>query len=76
VKAFPLPKAGTNANLNTAAFDADGRLWFTGQTGIYGRLDPDTGDMDVWNAPKGMGPYGIAATPSGLAGLDGPVMGE
>jgi virginiamycin B lyase len=65
VKAFPLPKAGTNANLNTAAFDTEGRLWFTGQTGIYGRLDPNTGDMDVWNAPKGMGPYGIAATPAG-----------
>jgi virginiamycin B lyase len=65
VKVFPLPKAGTNANLNTAAFDRDGRIWFTGQTGIYGRLDPATGDMDVWNAPKGRGPYGIAATPSG-----------
>jgi virginiamycin B lyase len=64
-KVFPLPKAGTNANLNTAAFDAQGRLWFTGQTGIYGRLDPETGDMDVWNAPKGPGPYGIAATPTG-----------
>jgi len=65
VRVFPLPKAGTNANLNTAAFDAQGRLWFTGQAGIYGRLDPETGDMDVWNAPKGAGPYGIAATPSG-----------
>jgi virginiamycin B lyase len=64
-KVFPLPKAGTNANLNTAAFDAKGRLWFTGQAGIYGRLDPETGDMDVWNAPKGPGPYGITATPSG-----------
>ena len=65
VTVFPLPKAGTNANLNTAAFDVKGRLWFTGQTGIYGRLDPKSGDMDVWNAPKGPGPYGIAATPSG-----------
>ena len=65
VKLFPLPKAGTNANLNTAAFDGKGRLWFTGQTGIYGRLDPQTGEMDVWNAPKGKGPYGITATRSG-----------
>jgi virginiamycin B lyase len=65
VNVFPLPKAGTNANLNTAAFDHEGRIWFTGQAGIYGRLDPKTGDMDVWNAPKGMGPYGIAATPTG-----------
>ena len=65
VRNFPLPKAGTNANLNTAAFDREGRLWFTGQTGIYGRLDPKTGKMDVWNAPKGKGPYGITATPKG-----------
>lgn len=65
VDVFPLPKAGTNANLNTAAFDREGRIWFTGQTGIYGRLDPKTEEMDVWNAPKGAGPYGITATPSG-----------
>jgi streptogramin lyase len=30
-------------NLNTAAFDASGTLWFTGQGGVYGRLDPATG---------------------------------
>lgn len=65
VRVFPLPKAGTNANLNTAAFDEKGHLWFTGQTGIYGRLNPETEEMDVWNAPKGKGPYGIAATRSG-----------
>jgi virginiamycin B lyase len=65
ITVFPLPKAGTNANLNTAAFDGKGRIWFTGQTGIYGRLDPATGEMNVWNAPKGTGPYGIAATPLG-----------
>ena len=65
VKVFPLPKAATNANLNTPAFDGQGRIWFTGQTGIYGRLDPQTAQMDVWKAPKGRGPYGIAATPSG-----------
>ena len=49
----------------TAAFDGQGRIWFTGQTGIYGRLDPATGKMDVWDAPRGVGPYGITATPSG-----------
>src|SRR3546814_7755975 len=40
-------------------------LWFTGQNGIYGRVDPDTGKVDVWDAPRGRGPYGIATTPSG-----------
>ena len=31
----------------------------TGQAGIYGRLDPRSGEMRVWDAPKGRGPYGI-----------------
>ena len=65
VKTWPLPKDRADANLNTAAFDGKGRIWFTGQAGIYGRLDPATGDMQVWDAPRGLGPYGIAATPSG-----------
>jgi virginiamycin B lyase len=65
VKVWPLPKAGINANLNTAALDGKGRIWFTGQAGIYGRLDPKTDAMDVWDAPKGVGPYGITATPQG-----------
>jgi virginiamycin B lyase len=65
VKTWPLPKGGTNANLNTPAFDGSGRIWFTGQTGIYGRLDPESGEMRVWDAPKGVGPYGITATPKG-----------
>lgn len=65
VEVFPLPDDASNANMNTAAFDGEGRVWFTGQTGFYGRLDPKTGKMDVWKSPKGRGPYGIAATPSG-----------
>jgi virginiamycin B lyase len=65
VRVFPLPDSASNANLNTAAFDGEGRVWFTGQTGFYGRLDPETAKMDVWESPKGRGPYGIAATPSG-----------
>src|SRR5215831_3815791 len=62
VKLFPLPNECTRANLNTLAFDKNGIVWFTGQNGIYGRADPRTGRVD---APKGPGPYGIAATPSG-----------
>jgi len=65
VKVWPLPKGQSYANLNTASFDARGRIWFTGQSGIYGRLDPATGAMQVWNAPRGTGPYGIATTPQG-----------
>jgi virginiamycin B lyase len=65
VKAWQLPKEKPYANLNTAAFDGKARIWFTGQSGVYGRLDAKTGEMRVWDAPKGRGPYGITATPRG-----------
>lgn len=65
VQIFPLPDDRRSANLNTAAFDGRGTLWFTGQNGIYGRLNPSSGEMQVFDAPKGRGPYGIAATPAG-----------
>jgi virginiamycin B lyase len=65
VEVFPLPADRPDANLNTAAFDARGQLWFTGQNGVYGRLDPGSGEMAVFDAPRGRGPYGITATPDG-----------
>ena len=65
VRAWPLPRDAGSANLNTLTFDAAGRVWFTGQSGVYGRLEPKTGDVKVWKAPRGRGPYGIATTPSG-----------
>jgi virginiamycin B lyase len=65
VRAFPLPASAGYANLNTATFDRTGVLWFTGQSGIYGRLDPRSGRMRVFRAPLGPGPYGITATPAG-----------
>lgn len=65
VRVFPLPAGSPYANLNTCAFDGDGQLWFTGQSGIVGRLDPASGRVDVKDAPKGRGPYGICSTPAG-----------
>jgi virginiamycin B lyase len=65
VRVFPLPKDFDDANLNTATFDRKGILWFTGQNGVYGRVDPSTGKVDAWKAPKGVGPYGITTTPKG-----------
>lgn len=65
VKSWPLPGNTGYTNLNTATFDKKGRIWFTGQSGIHGRLDPASGKMDVWPSPHGRGPYGIATTPSG-----------
>lgn len=65
VSVFPLPKEFPNANLNTGTFDKKGVYWFTGQNGVYGRVDPATGKTDAWKAPRGVGPYGITSTPSG-----------
>jgi virginiamycin B lyase len=66
VKAWKLPGNTGYANLNTAIFDLKGVHWFTGQSGIYGRLDPRSGEMKVFDAPKGRGPYGIHVTPQGV----------
>jgi virginiamycin B lyase len=74
-----LPEDAGYANLNTATFDGRGVLWFTGQSGIYGRLDPASGVMRVFDAPKGRGPYGITATPDGdfyFASLAGSYIGR
>jgi len=65
VKLFRLPEEFPGANLNTATFDRKGILWFTGQSGVYGRVDPASGKVEAWKAPKGAGPYGITTTPNG-----------
>ena len=76
---FPLPKERRSANLNTATFDHRGMLWFTGQNGVYGWLDPKSGAMAVSDAPRGIGPYGITTTPDGqvfFASLAGGYLGQ
>jgi virginiamycin B lyase len=65
IKIFSLPPDNVDANLNTATFDKTGVLWFTGQNGIYGRLDPTTGQIKTFPSPRGPGPYGITTTPNG-----------
>ncbi|MBA3416401.1 MAG: lyase, partial [Chloroflexia bacterium] len=77
------PLAGENANLNTAVFDAAGVLWFTGQNGVVGRLDPATQPPGIpltpVAAPRGLGPYGIAVTREGevwFASLAGSYLGR
>lgn len=62
---FPLPAGTPWANLNTATFDGDGDLWFTGQAGYVGRVAPRSGQVSVKEAPRGRGPYGICTTPAG-----------
>lgn len=65
VKLFPLPPGTPYTNMNTAAFDGNGVLWWTGQSGYYGSVNPKTGEARVMEAPRGRGPYGITATPGG-----------
>jgi virginiamycin B lyase len=79
VRRFPLPRGNEFANLNTATFDRRGVLWFTGQGGLYGRLDPKVGRVRVFRALGGQGPYGIATTPGGAvyyASLAGSYVGR
>jgi virginiamycin B lyase len=65
VKLYPLPAAFARANLNTLVFDKSGIVWFTGQNGVHGRVDPKSGKVDAWSSPRGRGPYGITVTPAG-----------
>jgi virginiamycin B lyase len=65
VRVFALPQGTPYTNMNTAAFDGNGVLWWTGQSGYYGSVNPKTGEVRVMEAPQGRGPYGITATPTG-----------
>jgi len=65
VRIFHAPADAPDMNLNTATFDKKGMLWFTGQAGYYGRLDPASGKMEIFDAPRGRGPYGICTAPDG-----------
>jgi hypothetical protein len=55
VDRYPLPPERGSANLNTAVFRG-GVLWFTGQAGVLGRLDPKVGRVEVFDARRGPGP--------------------
>ncbi len=79
VQHLPLPSGTPGANLNTATVDRSGVLWFTGQSGIYGRLNPREEQPTTFPAPRGAGPYGITTTPDGTiyyASLAGSYLGR
>jgi virginiamycin B lyase len=65
VRRFDPPAGTPHMNLNTATFDGRGRLWFTGQSGYFGSVDPISGALKVFAAPGGAGPYGICTAPNG-----------
>ena len=74
IRSFGLPAGGASANLQALVFDPAGRLWFTGESGFYGRLDQSLGILQIFKAPRGAGPAGIAAAPDGtvyFASFDG-----
>jgi streptogramin lyase len=64
VTSYPIPASAGDISVHTAVFDHDGVLWFTGQRGYVGRMDPASRSIDVIAAPRGAGPYGITVTPS------------
>lgn len=75
----PFPVERANANLNTPVVALDGSVYFTGQSGIVGRLDPRSGAMTILDAPREVGPYGITKTPTGeiwYASLGGSYLGK
>lgn len=79
IKHYPLPGDIGYANLNTATFAGPSLLWFTGQSGIYGSLDTTSGNLNIYRAPRGYGPYGIHHTPDGevwFASLAGSYIGH
>ena len=65
VRLYRLPQGAPYANLNTCTADHDGNVWFTGQAGVYGKVDVKSGKVQVWDAPRGPGAYGICTTPAG-----------
>jgi virginiamycin B lyase len=65
IDVWKLPADSGYTNLNTGAFALDGTHWFTGQNGIYGKVDPRSRAVTIWQDPEGRGPYGIDATPGG-----------
>ena len=52
---------------HTPVFDQKGTLWFTLQSGMVGRLDPETGEMNIVRTPTANTyPYGIAVNSKGV----------
>jgi virginiamycin B lyase len=62
---FAMPSGFNHLELQMGAFDGHGRLWFTGYAGWYGRLDPVSGKVKVFQAPGGRGPFAMAADRDG-----------
>jgi len=73
VKVFPVPQDLGFPNIGSFTIDPEGIVWFAGtgpngpgdNKGVYGRLNPTTGEAKVWRPPEGRGASGIASTTEG-----------
>jgi virginiamycin B lyase len=69
VTEYPLTSAGVAGarGPHTPIFDQKGILWFTLQSGMVGRLDPQTGEMKIVTTPSAKTyPYGIQINSKGV----------
>ena len=66
VMQYPVTVEGARGP-HTPIFDQKGTLWFTLQSGMVGRLVPETGDMTIVTTPSDTTyPYGIAVNSAGV----------
>ena len=66
VTQYPVSKEGARGP-HTPIFDQDGTLWFTLQSGMVGRLVPETSEMRIVATPSdNTYPYGIVVNSAGV----------
>ena len=66
VTKYPVSKEGARGP-HTPIFDHNGTLWFTLQSGMVGRLVPETGEMKIVATPSdNTYPYGIVVNSAGV----------
>jgi len=63
---YPLPARAKSKRFFRMTFARGGMLWFTLERGLYGRLDVASRRVDVFVAPEGGEPYGLAVTADGI----------
>ena len=79
VMQYPISWEGARGP-HTPIFDQDGTLWFTLQSGMVGRLVPETGEMKIVKTPSdNTYPYGIVVNSAGVpwyVDFRGPRLGQ
>ena len=68
IDVWKLPEDSGYTNLNTGAFDKDGVHWFTGQTGIYGKVDAQPAACRSGRIPRAAAPTASTTRPTARSG--------